>query len=463
VRRLATLFLAIGALLAVSDVARAASNSDSTDTVVETEEIVDAAVSSLAESLTPVDVLQVSGFFDSIVVDEIEKAITRAESNGAQALILQMNSKAALVGRDVMQDVYERIEAADVPIAIWVGPSGARATGLVTQLLSAADVTGMAPGARIGRMGTPLVDSVAFGDATDDLRSRTLGFQDARRAGALKLDISDEGVPTIRNMVFALDGLLIDGVELDTAVETIGDDGTVSNDITTVRFHKLGVWQQMLHTSASPPVAYLFLIIGLALIVFEFFTAGIGVAGVVGAVLLLLASFGLGELPERGWALGLILASMIAFSVDVQVGIPRLWTGIGLALFAIGSWSLFPEVDQYNLRVSWLTLLVGIGGIALTFISGMPSMTRTRFATPTVGREKLIGEIGPAMSDISPEGSVQIQGARWKARTNRATPIKSGESARVVAIDGVVLEVEPESGGARDYRERRAKGDDAVR
>jgi membrane-bound serine protease (ClpP class) len=450
-------------LLAVSDVARAASNTDTSDTVVETEEFVDAAVSSLAESLTPVDVLQVSGFFDSIVVDEIEKAITRAETNGAQALILQMNSKAALVGRDVMREVYERIESADVPIAIWVGPSGARATGLVTQLLSAADVTGMAPGTRIGRMGTPLVESVAFGDATDELRTRTLGFQDARRAGALRLEISDEGVPTIRNMVFALDGLVIDGVELDTAVETIGDDGIVSNDITTVRFHKLGVWQQMLHTSASPPVAYLFLIIGLALIVFEFFTAGIGVAGVVGAVLLLLASFGLGELPERGWALGLIFASMIAFSVDVQVGIPRLWTGVGLVLFALGSWSLFPEVDQYNLRVSWLTLLVGISGIALTFISGMPSMTRTRFATPTVGREKLIGEVGLAVSDIAPEGSVQILGARWKARTNRATAIKSGDNARVVAIDGVVLEVEPELGGARDYRERRAKGDDAVR
>jgi membrane-bound serine protease (ClpP class) len=320
----------------------------------------------------------------------------------------------------------------------------------------------MAPGTRIGRTGTPLTDTVSFGEATDDLRTKTLGFQDARRAGALKLEISDEGVPTIRNMVFALDGIVVNGVELDTAIESIGDDGTVSNDITTVRFHKLGIWQQMLHTSASPPVAYLFLIIGLALMVFEFFTAGIGVAGVVGAVLVLLASFGLGELPERGWALALILASMVAFSVDVQVGIPRLWTGIGLAFFTIGSWALFPEIDQYNLRVSWLTLLVGIGGIALTFVSGMPSMTRTRFATPTVGREKLLGEIGPAVSDISPEGSVKILGARWKARTNRATPIKAGENARVVAIDGVVLEVEPESGGARDYRERRSKSDDAV-
>ena len=34
---------------------------------------------------------------------------------------------------------------------------------------------------------------------------------------------------------------------------------------------------------ASPAVAYLLLLIGLALLVFEFFTAGVGIAGVVGA------------------------------------------------------------------------------------------------------------------------------------------------------------------------------------
>lgn len=449
--------MAVGAVLSIVDVAHASSSSNTADDAGSA-----GGTTAGAEGLAPVDVLQVSGLVDGIVLAEIEDAVTRAEENDSQALILQVNSRAALVGRDEMRKLYERIENAGVPVAIWVGPSGARATGLVAQLLSAADVTGMAPGTRIGRTGTPLTDSVDFGDATEDLRSGTLGFQDARRAGALKLEISDEGVPTIRNMVFALDGLVVDGTELDTAIETLNDDGTVSNDITTVRFHKLGIWSQLLHTSASPPVAYLFLIIGLALLVFEFFTAGIGVAGGTGAILVLLAFYGLGELPERGWAVALLIASMVAFSIDVQVGIPRLWTGVGLVMFTVGSLFLFPEFDQQNLRVSWLTLVVGIGGIALTFISGMPSMTRTRFATPTIGRERLIGEIGRAMTDISPDGVVNVASAQWKARTNRATPIKTGESARVVAIDGVVLEVEPETGGARDYRERRAAADDTV-
>lgn len=408
-----------------------------------------------AAALAPVDVLQVSGLIDDIVVDEIDRAIVRAAADGSQALILQMNSRASVVGRDAMRDLYRRIATAEVPVAIWVGPSGARLYGLPAQLLSAADATGMAPGTRIGRTGTPLTDSVDLGPATEQLRTETLGFQEARRLGVLKLEITDEGAPTIRNMVFALDGLTVDGVTLDTAVERVDDDGTVANDITTVRFFKLGLASQLFHTVASPPVAYLLVTIGLALLVFELFTAGVGVAGLVGAGCVVLGSFGLGALPTRGWAIALLVVAFAALAVDVQVGIPRFWTGVGLVSFAVGSWFLFEPADRTALRPSWLTLLVGIGGVAITFVSGMPSMTRTRFATPTIGREWLIGQMGTAVSDVDPDGTVRLGAATWRARTNRATPIRPGEAVRVVAIDGITLEVEPEQGAARDYRERR--------
>ena len=102
-------------------------------------------------------------------------------------------------------------------------------------------------------------------------------------------------------------------------------------------------------------------------------------------------------------------------------------------------------------------LVVRVIGVMLTFIVGMPSMVRTRFATPTIGREWMIGSTGTAVGAISPEGVAQVGEAKWRARTNRATPIAAGADLRVVAIDGVTLEVEPAEGGARDYRERRSK------
>ena len=93
----------------------------------------------------------------------------------------------------------------------------------------------------------------------------------------------------------------------------------------------------------------------------------------------------------------------------------------------------------------------------LAFVVGMPSMVRTRFATPTIGREWMIGELGEVVEAVDPDGVVSVGSARWRARTNRATPVAAGEPVRVVAIDGVTLEVEPLEGAARDHRERRRR------
>ena len=73
-------------------------------------------------------------------------------------------------------------------------------------------------------------------------------------------------------------------------------------------------------------------------------------------------------------------------------------------------------------------------------------MVRTRFSTPTIGREWMIGEMGRAVTDIAPDGVVQIREALWRAYTNRATPIEELDRVRVVGIEGLVLEVEPEEG-----------------
>jgi membrane-bound serine protease (ClpP class) len=170
-----------------------------------------------------------------------------------------------------------------------------------------------------------------------------------------------------------------------------------------------------------------------------------------------LSCYGLSALPVRPVAVALLVLSMLAFAIDVQVGIPRTWTAAGIVMFIIGAWYLYRPVPGNDLRLGWITLVVGVGGVMLTFIVGMPSMVRTRFATPTIGREWMIGHEGTATTSIDPEGVAMVSGARWRARTNRATPIMAGATVKVVAIDGVTLEVEPEEGAARDYRERRVK------
>lgn len=412
----------------------------------------------------PVDVLQVSGLFDDITVDSIEDAVAESAADGAQALILQVNSRGAVVGDDAMRSLITTIAEAPLPVAIWVGPSGARFYGTPAQLLAVADVTGMAPGARVGHIGEPLDPegiTIDFGDAELPLRSGSLGLSDARELGVFDQGVvTDEGIPTLKNMVDALNGYSDDGVVLRTTELTTLDDGTQQRDtVATVRLSKLSLTSQLFHTVASPAVAYLLLLIGLALLIFEFYTAGVGIAGVVGAVCLLLACTGLATLPTRPWAVALIVAAMVAFAVDVQVGIPRFWTGVGVVLTVIGTWFLFESLPGTSLRPSWITMIAGIGGVVLMFVVGMPSMVRTRFATPTIGREWMIGEQGDVVVAVDPDGVVSVRDAQWRARTNRATPVPAGGQVRVTAIDGVTLEVEPLEGAARDYRERRAKSE----
>jgi membrane-bound serine protease (ClpP class) len=432
-RRLSTALVVLGVVLALLPAAAGAQDASGPPTA-------------------PVDVFEVSGLIDAPVVDGIEHAIDRAETDGAQALVLQLNSSGAAVGRDRMAALAQRIRAAAVPVTIWVGPSGAKAKGLAGQLLGAAVVTGMAPGSRIGDFGDPLeVDGapLTFGSATDRLRNDTLGETDARAAGALKVGVDDTGTPTLGDFIVVLDGVNANGKSLDTAnVVSKGTELRRERNGPT-RFAKLGLFPRLMHTVASAPVAYLLLTIGLALLIFEFFTAGVGIAGAVGAVCLVLGCYGAATLPTRPWAFALLVGSMLAFAVDVQTGVPRFWTGVGVVSYVTASVFLYD-----GLSLSWITLLAGIGGVLLAFLAGMPAMVRTRFATPTIGREWMVGELGEAVVAVDPDGIVRVRGAQWRARTNRATPIARGDRVRVVAIDGVTLEVEPETGGAEDYRER---------
>jgi membrane-bound serine protease (ClpP class) len=431
-------------------------------------------------ALAPVDVVEVNGLIDDIVVRSIERAIARAESGDAQALVLQVDSDGAVASRERLEAMFARIADSRVPIGVWVGPTTARAYGAAAQLLAAADVSAMAPGTRIGRTGRPFAPggaALGFGEASDELRTGTLDEDRARALGALRLPIADEGVPVIRNMLLAMDGLSARGVVLDTvrdgpatqdAADETADGATDATDATnggagvvreatTARFFKLGAWERLLHTVASPAVTFLLATVGLALLVFELYTAGVGIAGSVAALCVVLAGHGVATLPIRPLGAVALLAAMLAFAVDVQVGIPRVFTATGSVLYLVAALTFFGPSDAGAIRLPIATLVAAVAGTVLAFTVGMPSMVRTRFATPTIGREWMIGREGVAVGAIEPEGVARVEDATWRARTNRATPIADGAGLRVVAIDGVTLEVEPLVGGARDYRERRGR------
>jgi membrane-bound serine protease (ClpP class) len=389
-------------------------------------------------------VVKVSGLLDPILADFVDRAITDAERADALWLVLHVNSSATRSSGTTLAELVERVATADVPVAVWVGPSGARAEGGTAQLAGAADRLGVAPGSRIGRTGEPVVDPVRFNPdfagLLDRLRDGTVDAREAQRLG-----LTERPAPVIGDFIVTLDGVQTKVVRVDGRPRR-----TVSDDSVAV-FGALPIGDQLLHTVASPAVAYLLFVIGMALIVFELFTAGVGVAGLVGAGCFVLGCYGLAVLPTRPAAVALLVVAMVAFAVDVQTGVPRVWTGVATACLIVGSFLLYD-----GLSLSWITLLVALVGIGLFMLAGMPAMVRARFSTPTIGRSWMVGEEGEAVAEVAPDGVVRVRGALWRARTNRATPINAGAPVRVVEVDGLLLEVEPTEGGAVDYRERRS-------
>jgi membrane-bound serine protease (ClpP class) len=424
-------------------------------------------------------VVEVNGLIDPIVASYIKRQLVTATGLHAIGVVLQIDSAGTTLDDSELVELLDSIRLAHLPVGVWVGPSGAQALGGAAHLVTAADFAAIAPGGRIGEFtaveglvhahGAALRrDSQLSADAPgadpgdihshegDGLHSGTsVRYYDADTAMGARLTHST--APVIGEFLFAMSD---EGLLPPIGQNVTGNDGVVRRapaDDVVVSFVKLPLLDGLFHTAASPAVAYLLLVTGLSLLLLDFYTGGIGIAAIVAAVCLLLAAFGLGTLDIRLWALALLIAGFVAFAVDIQTGVPRFWTATGGAALLAGSLTLF---GQHSM--SWIPLLVGLVGVGAFVLSGLPALVRTRYGTATVGREWLIGVEGTAVTDVDPDGTVEVHGAQWRARVNRLTPLQAGEPLRVSGLSGVVLEVEPLEGAAVDYREMRRKRADST-
>jgi membrane-bound serine protease (ClpP class) len=377
-----------------------------------------------------VDVIEVSGRIDPILADFIGSSLRAAERGRSEALVIQLDSPGTLVSGHDLDVLTARLAHASVPVAVWVGPSGARAYGGAVSLLQAAGIAGVSPGSHVGRF----TGRCAGCQARSGLRTpRALSASEAAARQAV-----ETVAPTLGDFIVDLDGRTVGNHRLSTARVVQRGGQPRREPAVDVRFAKLALVSRLLHTVASPSVAYLLLVAGMLLVVFEFFTVGIGLAGGAGAGFLVLAAYGLAVLPTRPLALGLLAVGVAGFAVDVQTGAPRVWTGIGAASLVAGTWLLYDGVP-----LPLVTAVLTLFGAGLFMLAAMPSVVRARFSTPTVGRESIVGETGSATAPLRPEGMVLVREALWRARTNRATPIGAGDAVRVVGVEGLVLQVEP--------------------
>jgi membrane-bound serine protease (ClpP class) len=405
-----------------------------------------------------IDVVDLEGVIDPTTASYLEARISSAVEDGSTAVIVQLDTPGGL---DVsMRDMVQQIVRSPVPVVMWVGPPGARAASAGVFLVYASHVATMAPGTAIGaahpvNLGDATVEEKVVEDAAALLRSlaeqrgRDVEFADeaVRESRSLTegeafergvIDIDPGETRSIPALLRALDGRTVETAAGSTTLETVGSD-------VTIRFHKPGLLTRILHAVTDPTIAYLLLVLGFWALVFELSQPGIGVAGVAGAVSLLMSFYALAVLPVNIAGLLLLLLGLVFFTIDVFTAGLGVWTvGGALALLA-GSILLFGGVAEAIEVSPWVIGIVVLGSV-LFFGFAMTVAMRGRRRVSTTGSEGLIGLTGEARSDLAPDGQAWVKGALWRARALNG-PITKGSRVKVRRVDGLLLLVRAEDEG----------------
>ena len=407
------------------------------------------ALALAGEGQHQVVVVPLEGPIGPAAADFVKRAIERAAKDGAQLVVLRMDTPGGLDSS--MREIIKAILASPVPVASFVAPSGARAASAGTYILYASHVAAMAPGTNLGAASPVFIggggdvkdkkadtltkkatnDAVAYIRGFAQLRHRNAAWAEkaVREAvslpaeEALKLKVIDVVAPDVPALLKAVDGKLNLKIANAQIREVVPDWRT-----------------QVLGVITNPSIAYILILVGAYALLFEFMNPGVVLPGVVGTIAVLLALYGLHLLPVNYAGLALIFLG-IGFMV-AEAFVPAYGSlGVGgLVAFVVGSVMLIDSDASFPGFEIPYALIAGLTAASAAFLLLLFGMlARSRRAAVVSGREHMIGAEGEALEDFAREGWARVHGERWKVRA--AGPVRRGERLRVTAMDGLTLEV----------------------
>ena len=385
------------------------------------------------------------------VVTQVENGIQRATDQGAECLVILLDTPGGLV--ESMRVIVQNIMAAPICVVVYVAPAGARAASAGVMITIAADVAAMAPGTNIGAAHPVMAQGKepegAMNDKiTNDMaaHARSLAQKRGRNVEwaekAVRESVSITASEALENKV--VDMVAADLDDLLTQLHGREINGKKPLDVEGAEIVVLnpGLRTRVLKAVSNPNVAYVLMMIGLAGLYFELSHPGAVFPGVVGGICLILAFFALQALPVNVTGILLIGLALILFLLEIKITSYGLLSVAGIISLALGSFMLFEDVPGLTLSVSVVlpTVLLVSGFFILVALL----VIRAQTARPRTGKEGMVGEKGVAKTPIDPKGKVLVHGELWNARSRVA--IEKDAGVYVLAIDGLVLEVAPDEG-----------------
>lgn len=385
-----------------------------------------------------------------VVADHIGAGLRQAASEGSDAYVIELDTPGGLVTS--MRDIVEDILASPVPVVVYVSPPGARAGSAGAIITFAAHVAVMAPGTAIGAS-TPVGldgaevsdkivnDAAAQAEALAQLRGRNVQFAvEAVREGrsaavdeAVRLGVVDAKASTLDAALAAADGRTV----------TLASDRrvTVKSADATVERYDLGLFRRILQALADPNIAFLLLTLGTLGLIYELAAPGVGVAGATGATALLLALFSLSVLPVN--VVGLLLLAVAAGLFVAELFAPGVagFAFGGSAVLVLAAIFLFDDTQGASVDLAVVLPTAVVVATAAIWAGRVAARTR-RMPSTSTGADVFSGRLVTVRDADGTTGSTYIEGAWWSLRSV-GPPLQIGGIARIVAVDELVLVVDP--------------------
>ena len=403
-----------------------------------------------AEQKKQIIAVKVNGVINPVSSEFIGKSIIRANALQAEALVIELDTPGGL--DTSMRNIVKDIIGSNVPVIVYVSPSGARAASAGVFITLAAHVAAMAPGTNIGAahpvsMGGKM-DATMSEKATNDAAAyiKSLAERTGRNAqwaeDAVRKSISATETEAFRDHIVDIVSKDLNSLlkELDgRKVTTAAGEKTLKTANAPVTRTEMDLRYKVLAFISDPSVAYMLMLLGFYGLFFELTNPGAIFPGVTGAIFLILAFYSFQTLPVNYAGLLLIILALVLFILEIKIISHGLLTIGGVISMVIGSLMLFDSPAPF-LRLSLALVLPAVILTALFFTVTFRLAYRALKRKPVTGGEGLIGSAGKAITDITKDsGTVALHGEVWSAGSDEI--IKKGDTIEVISLSGLQIRV----------------------
>ena len=387
------------------------------------------------------------------VMENYVTDVLRQAPDKSDVVVFKLDTPGGLVTS--MTEITKQIIESEVPVVMWVYPSGARAASAGAFLVVSAHVAAMAPGTRIGAA-HPVLASGEGGDEVmqkkiaSDLAAQMRSIASIRKRNAkvaekmvtesLSLTAEEALKEKIIDFIASDEKSLIAGLNGRT-VQVADSEVILNLSGCRVIYEEMPTRLKILEFVSRPDIAYLLLVLGIYAIIFEVLSPGGFVMGTAGAIMVLLGAYGLRMLPFNWAGIILLIAGIVVMIVDLLVGGIGILTAFGAAALIVGSLIIYRAPGGELLRFSFTFLIGAILALSAFFAVAAWAVLRAMKRKVASGREEMIGMSGKVVQELNPEGTVFCHGEYWRARSFDGSFIGKDEPVVVEAADGFVLVV----------------------